>query len=140
MNLELITEDDCLVLIDRAVKITKGDYFINLNFDETYGEIERFHMEHDFSDFKDYADENWTKNCFKVLGYRYFDDRDDLPDLPKLPIPRSEDILEAKAMEVYREVVKYGMVEDLPSNSQWVRGVFRKGFEFAQSYKNGLPK
>lgn len=131
MNLQLIIEDGYMVLIDKDAKISKEDYFINLNMDETYFEVDKFLYE----DFKKYADEEWTQNCFKVLAYRHLIQREGAIeyDLPKLPMFTRYTDAELEAEKVYREVVKYGMIEDLPSNSQWVKGVFRKGFEFSQA-------
>lgn len=131
MNLQLITEDDCMVLIDKDARVKEGDYFLNLNMDETYGEIFKCDIEY----FKDYADEEWTQNCFKVLAYRHLTQREDAIqfNLPKLPMFTRYTDAELEAEKVYREVVKYGMIEDLPTNSQWVKEVFRKGFEFSQA-------
>lgn len=48
------------LLVDGEIK--KGDYFVNLNDDETYGEVEKLTID----DFSDYADCDWTDNCKKV--------------------------------------------------------------------------
>lgn len=59
-------------------KIEKGDYFISLNGDESYMEVT---LNDEVEDFNDYADENWTENCKKVIATS--DTEIGLPVLPE---------------------------------------------------------
>lgn len=45
-------------------KIKKKDYFLSLNEDESYLEVT---LNNEVDDFNDYADEDWTKNCKKII-------------------------------------------------------------------------
>lgn len=51
--------------------ILKGDYFINLNEDETYGDIQECTTD----TICEYADSEWTDNCVKVKLFLYTGDK-----------------------------------------------------------------
>lgn len=51
------------IISDEEIK--KGDYFISLNWDESYHDVI---LNDAVEDFKDFADEGWTNNCKKVIA------------------------------------------------------------------------
>ena len=51
------------IYITSDEEIKEGDWFISLNDDESFMEITK----NDLEDFNNYADEDWTENCKKII-------------------------------------------------------------------------
>ena len=60
----LLRFDEEFYLLDKENKPKKGEKFLILYEDESYGEIE----ENTIDDFSQYADEDWTDECHTVLA------------------------------------------------------------------------
>lgn len=81
----LLKFDDEFYLLDKENKPTKGQKFLILYEDESYGEV----AENTIDDFSDYADEEWTDECHTVLA-----STKEIKGLPSLDIKNINSIID----------------------------------------------
>jgi len=79
-------EGTFFVIIDRNATFEKGDKFISLYEDESYLDIQTC----DIDDFSEWADEDYTDECHKIIG-----SFGEVDGIPVLEDPREKDIKEA---------------------------------------------